>query len=80
MANKSGSNFGAVSTFNPLVTAYLIDINGLMLMGTFTGATPSEAGQYQVGCVLIKTDGAGATTHRFANQGTSAAPSFVEMA
>ena len=76
----AGSNFGAVTDFNSAVTAYLVDINGLILMGTFTGSTPSEANKYQVGCVLVKTDGAGATTHRFANQGTSASPSFVEMA
>ena len=74
-----GTNpFSQINEYADLQIAFRNN-DGLVVFGAFQGAAPTIADLFTPGCILIKTDAAGGTSALFTNQGTSAAPSFVEL-
>lgn len=73
---NNGVNFYVESGFNALVKIGQVDDSGLITIGSFTGATPSETNRYQKGCIMVKTDAADGVKAIYENTGTVAIPSF----
>lgn len=73
--NSSGSNFFSPSYFNSAVKVALTNDSGYVVLGSFTGAVPTDTNVYSIGCILIQET----TGLSYQNTGSIASPSFTAM-
>lgn len=74
MAYTKGTNY-FVDSFDTNVSVAFVDSAGLAYFAKCTGTPPTTASLYQVGCIMIQTDGT--TNILWSNVGTSAVPSWI---
>lgn len=71
MSSPQGTNFGLGNNPDYMLT----DSSGLAILATCTGAPPTTASVFQVGCIMIQTNGSGNSVYQ--NTGTSASPTWT---
>lgn len=71
----TGSSLKTQTDWNPDIYADLVDDNGLIRFGSFTGSVPTDENRYAVSCILLDDVSGGL----YYNDGTSASPDFVSL-